>query len=240
MDGPYFDGEAKLGVWRKLSSYGVIGITTHGEAYFGEMSVPAKQGFHWRHLASQEVLWSGEDVNCDNLYQDSGSCSGPGTCPAGAECVITESQGSDVNGICLDYRQIDLRRGNLVMGRYRYGVTPSHVATWAGEGYPSSFVYLGACRSLWNGTLAMEFFAAGAKAIAGYTGIVTSSFAYEQGSKLMSGLVEEQKLTDVAMPADVEDPAWPGSKLALFGATNLNVYDSNIINPSWVSRARMN
>ncbi|MFH1531080.1 MAG: hypothetical protein ABIK09_10155 [Pseudomonadota bacterium] len=232
IDGPYFDGQAKLNVWRSLANYGVIGIATHGEALFGDLALATKASFGWRHPGNQEVLWSGEDVNCDLLYQDNDSCSGPGTCPGGSECVITESQGSNVSGVCVDWKQIDLRRGNLVMGLERYGVLPSHVATWRDDGYPASFVYLGACRSLWNGTLAMEFFAAGARAVAGYTGAVTNDFAYQQGSKLVSALVEEEKLTEDAMPYG-EDPASPGTTLGLFGATNLNIYDSNILNPSW-------
>ena len=232
IDGPYYDGQAKLNVWRNLSSYGVIGIAPHGDALFGELAPATKANFGWRHPGNQEVLWSGEDVNCELLYQGNQTCSGPGSCPGGSECVITESQGTNVSGICVDWKQIDLRRGNLVMGLDRYGVLPSHIAKWRGDGYPASFVYLGACRSLWNGTLAMELFAAGARAIAGFTGLVTNSFAYEQGSKLISALVEEQKLTEFAMPYG-EDPTYAGTILSLFGATNLNVYDSNILNPSW-------
>ena len=232
IDGPYYDGQAKLNVWRNLANYGVIGIATHGEALFGDLAPATKANFGWRHPGNQEVLWSGEDVNCDLLYQGNDSCSGPGTCPGGSECVITESQGSNVSGICVDWKQIDLRRGNLAMGLDRYAVLPSHVAQWRGDDYPASFIYLGACRSLWNGTLAMEFFAAGARSIAGYTGLVTNDFAYQQGSKLISGLVEEEKLTEFAMPYG-EDPDNPGTTLNLFGATNLNIYDSDILNPSW-------
>jgi len=232
IDGPYYDGQAKLNVWRNLANYGVIGIATHGETLFGDLALATKVNFGWRHPGNQEVLWSGEDVNCDLLYQGNDTCSGPGTCPGGSECVITESQGTNVSGVCVDWKQIDLRRGNLVLGLERYGVLPSHVAEWRGDGYPASFVYLGACRSLWNGTLAMEFFAAGARAVAGYTGQVTHGFAYQQGSKLVSALVEEEKLMEFAMPYG-EDPAYPGTVLGLFGATNLNVHDSDILNPSW-------
>jgi len=232
IDGPYYDGQVKLNVWRSLANYGVIGIATHGEALFGDLALATKVNFGWRHHGNQELLWSGEDVNCDLLYQGNNTCSGPGSCPAGSECVITESQGTTVSGVCVDWKQIDLRRGNLVMGLDRYGVLPSHIEEWQGDGYPASFVYLGACRSLWNGTLAMEFFAAGVRAVTGYTGHVTHDFAYQQGSQLISGLVEEEKLTEFAMPHG-EDPAYPGTSLALFGATNLNIHDSNILNPSW-------
>ena len=232
INGPYYDGQAKLNHWRSLADYGVIGIATHGEVLFGDLAIATKAAFGWRHSGGQEVLWTGEDVDCDLLYQGNAACSGPGSCPAGSECVITESQGTDVSGVCVDWKQIDLRRGNLVMGLDRYGILPSHVAEWRGQGYPASFVYLGACRSLWNGTLAMEFFAAGARAVAGYTGSVTHDFAYQQGSQLIAALVEEEKLTEFAMPHG-EDPAYPGTQLALFGATNLNIHDSDIINPSW-------
>ena len=232
IDGPYYDGQAKLNVWRSLANYGMIGVATHGEALFGDLPMATKVNFGWRHPGNQEVLWSGEDVNCDLLYQGNETCSGPGSCPAGSECVITESQGTDVTGVCVDWKQIDLRRGALALGMDRYVVLPSHIAKWRGAGYPASFVYLGACRSLWNGTLAMEFFAAGARAIAGYTGTVSNEFAYQEGSKLVSALVEEEELTEAAMPWGI-DPTYPGTTLELFGASNLNVYDSDILNPSW-------
>ncbi len=80
----------------------------------------------------------------------------------------------------------------------------------------------------------MEFFGAGAKAVVGYSGYVTSEFAYQQGSAFWSALVEEMKLTGDSLPeANVEDPDNPGSRMRLLGAPNLNATNADLINPSW-------
>jgi len=233
IDGPYNNAQAQLKYLQRQRDYGVIAITSHGDTFFDTLSPEVKQAYGWHHGGSQEVIWTGEDLNCGNLYQGTQTCSGPGGCPAGSECIITQSSGSSISGICVDMKQIDLMRGRIAMGVNRYALLPAHIKYHQGIGYPKSMVYLGACRSLWNGTLAMEYFAAGAKAIAGFTGYVTSAFAYEQGAQLIAAMVEEQKLTGSAMPEYAEDPENPGSKLMIFGASNLNVYDAEIINSSW-------
>ncbi len=235
IDGPYNDTQATLARLQRQKDYGVIAVTSHGEAYFETMELATKEAYGWHHDGSQEVIWTGEDLNCNNLYQGSQTCNTSGSCPAGSECIITQSSGtsSSISGICVDMKQIDLMRGRVAMGINRYAMLPAHVKHHQSVGYPKSMVYLGACRSMWNGSMAMEYFAAGAKAIAGYTGYVTSAFAYEQGAQLFAAMIEEQKLSAAAMPEPAEDPENPGSKLMMFGASNLNVYDAEIINPSW-------
>jgi hypothetical protein len=235
IDGPYNDTQANLARLQRQRDYGVIAITSHGDSYFETLPAEVKTGYGWHHDGSQEVIWTGEDLNCNNLYQGSQTCNSSGNCPAGSECIITQSSGSasSISGICVDLKQIDLMRGRVAMGINRYAILPAHIKHHQGLGFPKSMVYLGACRSLWNGSLAMEYFAAGAKAIAGYTGYVTSTFAYDQGAQLFAAMIEEQKLSAAAMPEPTEDPANPGSKLMMIGASNLNVYDAEIINPSW-------
>ncbi|MFH1532163.1 MAG: hypothetical protein ABIK09_15670 [Pseudomonadota bacterium] len=236
IDGPYNDNQATLMRLQRQRDYGVIALTSHGDAYFEDLSPAVKQAYGWHHGGSQEVLWTGEDLNCNNLYQGSQTCNSSGSCPAGSECIITQSSGtsSSISGICVDLKQIDVMRGRVALGINRYAILPAHIKHHQGVGYPKSMVYLGACRSLWNGSLAMEYFAAGAKAIAGYTGYVASSYAYEQGAQLFAAMIEEKKLSAIAMPNPaVEDDENPGSKLMMLGASNLNVYDAEIINPSW-------
>lgn len=239
VDGPYADGLASLSVFRSMADYGVVVITSHGDAYFREVDQATKQGFGWRHMGSQEVMWSGEGVNCAQMAQTSATCSSQADCPAGTECVITEYSGAGLtgvgtSGICVDYKQIDLRRGNLVLGSERYGILPSHIEEYRGNGFPQSIVYLGSCRSLWNGTMAVSFAAAGAQTVLGYTGYVTTSFAYLQGREAFAEMIQEQKLAGLSInSASVTDPANAGTRLALFGTESLNIYDPEIINPSF-------
>jgi hypothetical protein len=234
--GPYNDFAAGLELFQNLRRYGIIALVTHGDAYFKQLPDEYKEEYGWHHLGSQEVLWTGEALDCNRLLQEQAFCGDEGPCPMGTNCVLTQSSGqgnSKVRGVCVDNKQIDLMRGRLVLGVDRYGVLPSHIARHRGDGYPQSLIYLGACRSLWNGTLAMEFFAAGATTIAGFSGVVTSKFAYAMGTRLFSGMIEETKLSGEAMPVVDEDDANPGSRFRLFGGRTTNIFDSEILNQSW-------
>jgi len=103
-----------------------------------------------------------------------------------------------------------------------------------GHGYPNSLVYLGTCRSLWNATMGMEFYGMGAKSVVGYSGYVTSEFAYQQATEYFSNVLEEFLLVGDALPLPaVEDPQNAGTVLRLFGAPNLSLANSDIINQSF-------
>jgi hypothetical protein len=236
LDMPFYNDKATLMQFRSMSEYGVIAVTGHGDSYFKTMSSDAKEGYDWNHQQSQELIWTGEPVDCGKLVQTTPACNGSGGCPAGSECIITQAsgQGTNISGVCLDFKQVDLLRGRIVFGPDSYGILPAFVAKYRGHGLPSSVVYLGTCRSLWNGTLGMEFFGAGAKAVLGYSDYVTSEFAYQEGTSFWSSLVEEMVLTgDALAEVPATDPNYPGTKLRLLGATNLNATNADLINASW-------
>ncbi len=236
LDMPFYNEKATLSQFRRMNEYGIIAIAGHGDSYFKQMSADAKEELDWTHLHSQELIWTGEPVDCSKLVQTTPACSGVNGCPAGSECIITQASvgGQDVSGVCIDFKQVDLMRGRVVMGPDSYGIIPSFVAKYRGNGLPSSVVYLGTCRSLWNGTLGMEFFGAGAKAVLGYSDYVTSTFAYQEGSAFWSALVEEMVLTGDALGENPpSDPNYPGSRLRLMGAPNLNATNADLINASW-------
>ncbi|MFH1531887.1 MAG: Ig-like domain-containing protein [Pseudomonadota bacterium] len=236
-DGPLLDGQAGLAAWRRLSDHGLVAVATHGEALFMGLDDAIKASLGWHHQGSQELLWTGEEIDGAALLQGPQTCSAPSDCPPGTECVITQSTGfgPSVGGTCVDRTQRDLARGRIAMGTDRYAILPSFIERYQGQGYPDSLVYLGACRSMYNGSLGMEFFAAGARAIAGYTGYITSGFAFDQGTEFFTGLIQEHVLSGEAMPPGQEDPDNPGSGLYLLGAGNLNVYHPEIIDSSWES-----
>ena len=236
LDQPFYGDKASLSQFRRMNEYGAIAVTGHGDSYFKQMSDEAKEDLDWTHRHSQELIWTGEPVDCSKLVQTTPTCNGSGGCLAGSECIITQAsgQGTSISGVCIDFKQIDLLRGRVVMGPDSYGILPSFVAKYRGNGLPSSVVYLGTCRSLWNGTLGMEFFGAGAKAVLGYSDYVTSAFAYEQGTAFWSGLIEEMLLTGDALDDEpAYDPNYPGTKLRLLGASNLNATNADLINASW-------
>jgi len=230
LDQATYGSSATLARFRRLWEYGIVVLTTHGDSYFKGLSSGVKEELEWPTRQSQELLWTGESIDCSQLLQTSPGCSSNGNCPSGSECVITKMSG----GVCIDYKQIDLRRGRVVFGNQNWGVLPAFIKAYPGfgSGYPSSMIYLGSCRSLWNGSLAMELYGMGARAIAGYSDHVTNSHAYAQGSDYLSSILEEQQLTGEAMPEPVEDPT-TGAVLRLLGAPNLNAFHSDIINASW-------
>ncbi len=238
VSGPLNAAAAGLAAFRRLNQSGIVAVATHGEVYFGGMSQAAKREAHWRHLGYQEVLWSGERVDCGHLSQASKKCANASECEIGSECIITSpaSEGVKASGVCYDRTQVDLATGRVVMGDERYGVTPEFIGHYAEHAkFPESLVYLGACRSLFNGTLAGELFASGAKAVAGFTNRVSNLFAFKQGSGLFSRMVEQTMSTGEAYGVGAQDPDNPGSYFRLFGARNLSISDYNLLNPSFES-----
>jgi len=236
VGGPYNDSAATLVRFRGMWNSGVVLVTGHGESYFKQLSDEARTAFGWRHPFSQELIWTGEAVDCSRFVQQSPSCSDKVPCPDGSECIVTQADksGKGIAGICMDAKQVDLRRGRIVMGPDTFGILPSFVDYYRSRGYPKSLVYLGTCRSLWNGTLGMEFLAAGAMAVAGYTGYVSSAYAWEKGSNFLMEVIEAMKLTGDALPVEyVQDPENPGTALRVLGAPNLNATSSELINDSF-------
>ena len=234
VDGPLKNAKADLSEFRSQYQYGVIAVTTHGDAYFAGLAAEASAEYDWDHRGAQEVMWTGEAVACNQLTTNSGTCSNDGGCPPGTECVITGAQGTQLAGVCADRTQMDLRRGRVIMGEKNWGVAAPFVSRYAKRPFPHSFVYLGGCRTLYNGTLSAEYFASGASAVAGYGGYVHSEFAAKAGAQLFSEMVENKELTGGALfNTDIEDPQTPNACMRLFGATNLDIMNADILNPSF-------
>lgn len=232
---------ASLGRFRNLSTYGVASISSHGEALFGAIdAADMREKYHWSHAGIQEVLWTGSPVNCSQLIQTNQNCtvssSNPtGGCPAGTRCLVTRGTVSETeasgSGICLDETQVDLRLGRVVLTNEGYAVTPSFFTAYRSRGYPQSLVNLGACRTMYNGTLATALFAAGARTITGFSDYVESAWARDRVTELFSGFGSEGLVGERHLGG--EDPDNPGSYWRLFGATNLNLANAEIINGSF-------
>jgi len=221
--------------FRNLDQYGVVALTTHGGVFFKDLDLAVKQGFGWEHTGSQEVLWSGEPVNCAALSTSTKSCStgnqGGNPCPEGQECVVTKSGNT---GVCVDYLHADIAKGRVVIGAETYGVTPQMVSRHATKPFPDSIVYLGSCRSYWNGGFVLAFFGRGAKAVAGYSDLVTSAFAYERGLGFLTNLIDSGMSANQAFPmSGNDDPDHPGSQFRWLGDGKANAASSELINPSF-------
>ncbi|MCA9518756.1 MAG: hypothetical protein KC635_27665 [Myxococcales bacterium] len=231
--------DASLARFRTMSSYGVVSIVTHGEALFGGVSeADARDLYRWRHAGPQEVLWTGSPVACAQLQETTQTCtvtaSSPlGGCSAGTRCLVTQGTASTTTasgtGVCVDETQVDLRLGRVALSDRGYVALPSFFGAYRGRGFPSSLVHLGACRSMYNGTLASELYAAGARAITGFSGVVGSAWAKARGLELFEDFgAAGATIGDRFVAA--EDPGHAGTWWRFFGATNLNLSNAELIN----------
>ncbi len=225
----YSDNAALLKYYRQMATYGVIAITGHGDSMFLTMDADAKKALTWEHLGSQEVIWSGENVDCSALSANSGSCDQSSNgCKPTETCVKTSMSG----GVCVDYTQADIMTGRVVVGDSTYGFLPAFVRRHSPEKFPASIVYLGACRSMYNGSMALQFIAAGAAAVIGYSDYVNADYAYLKGWGLFDGLINNGlSVLQAIVPG--EDPAHAGAHMRLYGDSAANTKDANLINPSW-------
>ncbi len=221
---------ADLHAFRHAYEYGVFAVATHGDAYFKTLD---KTGYDMNHPGSQEVLWTGHVVN-PNYFGSKGAtpqvCSDTKACGPETECFVNAAGG---NGVCVDHLTADLRRGRVILGSNgNYGVTGRFFSHHADDEFPRSLEYLGSCRSLWNGTLAGEFLALGAAAVAGYSGYVANDFATKWGGTFFDNLVTQKQLSGVAH-VQIEDTTNPGTAFTLIGAQNLDAAYSDVINASF-------
>ncbi len=229
---------ANLDRFRTLADYGLVSISTHGDAMFGELS-PSLQAdvYQWRHVGPQEVLWTGEPVGCGQLQTKDTVCAvtndnPTGSCPVGTRCLVTSGSGGNYStGICVDRTQADIRMGRVVLTNRGYAVTPAFFDAWAGRSLPSGLVNLGACRTMFNGSLAATLFARGAATITGFSDYVHSAWARDQVVELFEGALE------LGQPGLAHlggaDPLLPSGRWRLFGAPNLDLAASGLINGSF-------
>lgn len=242
LDGPWTNGSAKLSFLRKFANYGIIALVTHGNAMFHSMSARAESDYGWFHQGSQEVLWSGQQVNCGQMLNKMTICTGDAQCPLGSQCLITsvtiEGKGNRQktvkHGVCYDATQIDLMRGRVIMGPKNYAITPGFIDFYGQSGHAMSLVYLGACRSMYNGTLAAACMASGAQTVLGYNGYVTNRFASVTGQNLFQSLFQSENRVGVAAAQGTSDPSFH-SRLMLFGSHWLDFTDYSILNGNFES-----
>ncbi|MBI5607348.1 MAG: hypothetical protein HY902_00545 [Deltaproteobacteria bacterium] len=222
---------AYLHFYRSMSSYGLVAISGHGDALFGGMDPQAYKDLGWEHHGAQEVIWSGEAVNCSALSSSTASCSQAGTgCPAGETCVKTSVSG----GICVDHTQADIMRGRAIIGDTTYGLTPELLRFHIRDNFAQSIVYLGACRTLFNGTLALQLRSLGAATVVGFSDYVSAQYAADKGGKFFDNLINAGASSASALPTADVDPVY-GGKLRMLGIDESNVNNSALINPSWDS-----
>lgn len=233
----YNGSAASLERFRGLTRAGLAVIATHGEVYFQSLEPAVKEGLGWHHQGLAEVIWTGETVNCGNLAAEDRTCASRADCPQGQVCILTDppaDKDQPSTGICHDPTQVDVMAGRIVLGDRTWGILPAFLDHHlANRRFPDSLVHLGGCRTLYNGSLAASLFAAGASAVTGFTGSVTSAFAARAAGAFFERLMTEGRDAGGAYGLGTQDPDHPGSWFRLFGARGLWVSDSAILNESF-------
>ncbi|MBM4343432.1 MAG: hypothetical protein FJ100_08655 [Deltaproteobacteria bacterium] len=224
------NSQAFLRWYREMSSYGMVAISGHGEVLFGDMGADVYKSLGWEHQGAQEVVWSGEPVNCSALSGSTATCNQAGNgCPTGESCVKTSLQG----GVCVDSTQADIMRGRAIIGDQTYGFVPAFLRHHHVQQFPQSIVYLGACRTMYNGSLATQLWGSGAAAVVGFSDYVASEYAAAQGGKFLDGLANGLSVNQ-ALPTSTDDPKY-GGRMRHIGIDEANLKNEALINPSWDS-----
>ena len=233
----YNGSAANLERFRGLTRAGIAVIASHGEVYFQSLDPAVKEGLGWRHRGLAEVIWTGETVNCGNLAAEDRTCASRADCSQGQVCILTNpptDKDHPATGICHDPTQVDVMAGRIVLGDRTWGILPAFLDHHlANRRFPDSLVHLGGCRTLYNGSLAASLFAAGASAVTGFTGSVTSAFAARAAGEFFRRLMTEGREAGGAYGLGTQDPDHPGSWFRLFGARGFWVSDSEILNESF-------
>lgn len=236
---PPFDVVAKSGENADLAAFanstdtGVVQLVGHGAVGYGGIDPQRVASFRWEDERSQAVVWSGQVIDCGQLTTGQTTCSNtePDACGPTGECVYTSASGKVATGLCLDHLPVDLRMGRLAFGGDgRYVVLPSYFQHRAQSSpFPGSLIHLGTCHGAWNGSLLAPLYASGAKAIAAFTGTVTSAFAFEQGQGFFQRLFSDGLPAGSAIQT-LPDPEYKSTWFRLFGASNLDLTVSEILN----------
>ena len=107
----------------------------------------------------------------------------------------------------------DLRNKRLSIGWHGltpyYEILPGFITNYARESHPQSLIYIGACQSLKNLTMANAFLERGSATYFGFTRITSALFNKEVAKELFTNLVNKRRTTGEAFTNGL-DPYWPG------------------------------
>lgn len=160
--------------------------------------------------------------------------------------VVGFLSGEKVTPINIFFHLGDLRNKRLGIGWHGltpyYKILPPFITNYAKEPYPESLIYIGACQSLKNLTMANTFLDRGASTYFGFTRIMSDLFNKEKAEELFSNLIDKRQTSGEAF-TDGLDPYWLGAepeygyesepaKFEVVGETDLILL---LTLPSWLS-----
>lgn len=99
--------------------------------------------------------------------------------------------GDKIDGTDLTDRKADLVTGRVGLVKNTFSITPRFIKHYTGS-MDDSIVYVGACRSAYDRTMANAFLGLGAAAYIGYTDYVGSGFAFTRGLRTYNHLLDDK------------------------------------------------
>ncbi len=142
----------------------------------------------------------------------------------GAQAVILTGQtATTANKVTY---QTDLKKGRIAIltgGSPYYAILPSFISYY-NSGMPSSLVFINACRSFYNSTMANAFTGAGSKTYLAYSDYVLATFATARTNDFFNKWVLDSTnlvTTGESFTAGMKDGSTPPAEWKMAGATNL-------------------
>lgn len=189
-------------VIKTLPQYGIVAITTHGDTYYKGLLSLWQEKWGWNFWFGQVVFLTGQTATAANK-------------------VAYEK---------------DLKKGRLAITSNasggHYAILPSFIRYYAVTNYPDSLVYIGACRSTYNDSMANAFLDSGAKTYLGYSEYVNSAFAGTVGVDFFQRFIEDPAITntgDAFIPGQ-NDGGSPPAYFELRGSTTLEKPSADLEN----------
>jgi len=125
----------------------------------------------------------------------------------------------------------DLITGRLVVCGEVFAITPGFVREYC-AGMPNSLVYMSACRSSFNASMANAFLGAGAGAYFGYSDYVGTFWSRNVSQVLFEDLLEGKTTGESFIPGQVETDSDP-ARFDMFGNSKLVMLNVGLINGSF-------
>jgi hypothetical protein len=189
-------------VIKTLPQYGIVAITTHGDTYYKGLLSLWQEKWGWNFWFGQVVFLTGQTATAANK-------------------IVYEK---------------DLKKGRLAItsnasGGY-YAILPSFIRYYAVSTYPDSLVYIGACRSTYNDSMANAFLDSGAETYLGYSEYVNSAFAGTVGVDFFQRFIEDPTITNTgeAFISGQNDGGSPPAYFELRGSTTLEKPSADLEN----------
>lgn len=202
---------ATVDAFRELGGAGVIALAAHG----GPTLLPEPGG---RTAGGSELLVVDQALDCSTFLDAPTSCSKDQPCPAGSTCVVLRG-GSE----CVNPTQADVSTGRIALLPGALGISAAFVDRRLADALPGSLVWLGACRSVASGGLALAFLGAGAASVVGFQGFVSDAFVGELAERLFSAIGDGSATVAEALCSST-DPRFGGSPVLVGSpATSLDV-----------------